>query len=674
LTDSILEKLNDKQIEAVKIVDGPVLVISGPGSGKTRCLTHRIAHLISAGVRPQNILAVTFTNKATEEMRNRVSHLLNFQFPISPGLASAWPRAGNFQFFPLITFHSICARILRNEIGRLGYSRSFNIFDDDDQLSLTKKIMAELEIDTQRFNPRGVMNKISSLKTELKFPENYDGEDFYSRMVAKIYKNYQSQLQKMNVLDFDDLIVLTVKIFKNYPEVLDRYQEMWRYILVDEYQDTSYDQYVLINLLGQKYRNLFCIGDDAQSIYQFRRADIRNILNFERDYPEAKIIMLEQNYRSTKNILNAAQEIISNNKSQIPKSLWTDNNSGHKITVKESINERMEAQFIVEEVEDLAAQGYKLRDFAVLYRTHAQSRAIEEAFVAKGFPYQIIGGIKFYQRKEIKDILAYLKFINNPNDIASFERIYNIPPRGLGKGVFEKISRQDEPNLIKAVAALSKEPAPPRQSKAIAQFLNLLNDLSELKTTKKLTDIIKAVVKKTGYENYLINLSLSKSDDHETNDERIENLKELLTVTKKYDSLEMGEGVEKFLEEIALLQDTDKLKDGEIDQNKQGKITLMTAHASKGLEFPVVFLAGMEEGLFPHSRTLINPVELEEERRLCYVAVTRAKERLIITTAKYRNIFGSTQVNLLSRFVNEIPTKLVDYQQMSWSDDETIYY
>ena len=569
---------------------------------------------------------------------------------------------------PLIgTFHSICLRILRNEIERLGYSRHFNIYDTDDQLSLVKKIMADLELDTQKFNPRGVLSKISGLKTELTFPENYEGTDFYSRIVAKVYQAYQKQLQKINALDFDDLIVLTVKIFNNYPEVLKKYQEFWRYILVDEYQDTSHDQYVLINLLSQKYKNIFCIGDDAQSIYQFRRADIRNILNFQKDHPEAKIILLEQNYRSTKNIISAAQEIISNNKAQIPKALWTENDHGEKITVKEIPNERVEAKFVIYQMEELMNAGKKIQDFAVLYRTHAQSRAIEEALISAGFPYQIVGGIKFYDRKEIKDMLAYLRLINNPADITSFERIYNIPARGIGKSTFDKITGLDETNLIQAVAALSKEPsAPARQSKSLKEFHGLLKGLEQLKEDKKLTDIIKLVIKKTNYEEYLRNLNIGKSNDYETNEERIENLKELLTVARKYDAILGREGIEKFLEEITLLQDVDKLR------TTDNKVTLMTAHASKGLEFPVVFLIGMEEGLFPHSRTIINPSELEEERRLCYVAVTRAKERLILTFTKYRNIFGSTEMNLPSRFVNEIPQNLVDYQLMDWENEEDI--
>ncbi len=676
MSDKIFENLNDKQIEAVKVIDGPVLVISGPGSGKTRCLTHRVAYLISQGIAPESILAVTFTNKAAGEMKERVMKLINPDSH-SPIRNSVVPTIG--------TFHSICLRILRNEIERLGYSRHFNIFDTDDQLSLIKKTMSELELDTAKFNPRAVLGKISGLKTELTFPENYEGTDFYSRIIAQVYKNYQTQLQKMNALDFDDLIVLTVKIFNNYPEVLKKYQEFWKYILIDEYQDTSHDQYILISLLGKRYKNLFCIGDDAQSIYQFRRADIRNILNFQKDYPEAKIILLEQNYRSTKNIISAAQEIISNNKAQIPKSLWTENDHGEKITVKEVPNERVEAKFVVYQMEDLMNpvrnregsqrasvsygmnNGYKIQNFAVLYRTHAQSRAMEEALISAGFPYQIVGGIKFYERKEIKDMLAYLRLINNPADITSLQRIYNVPARGIGEAAFDKITGLGEADLIKAVGLLASDHSTTtRQSKSLKDFHDLLTTLQEAKEEKKLTKLIKLAIDKTNYEAYLKNLNIGKSSDNETNDERLENLKELLTVAGKYDDMPGKEGIEKFLEEIALLQDVDKLR------TTDNKVTLMTAHASKGLEFPVVFLIGMEEGLFPHSRTIINPSELEEERRLCYVAITRAKERLILTFTKYRNIFGSTEMNLPSRFVNEIPQHLLDYQLMDWDNDDDI--
>lgn len=673
MSDKIFDKLNEKQIEAVKVIDGPVLVISGPGSGKTRCLTHRVAYLISQNILPQNILAVTFTNKASGEMRERISHLLNLKMPETK-FGAQDPR------FPLIgTFHSIGLKILRSDIPYLGYRRNFAVYDSDDQLSLIKKVMIDAELDIKSFNPRIISSKISELKTNLIFPENHEPKDYYSEIVSKVYRNYQQELRNHNAVDFDDLIVLPIKIFKQNPEALLKYQESWKYILVDEYQDTSRDQYVFINLLADKYKNLFCIGDDAQSIYQFRRADIRNILNFQKDYPEAKIILLEQNYRSTKNIITAAQHIIANNKNQIPKELWTENSHGEKIIIAETMNERHEANFIISQIEDLSAKGHQIKDFAVLYRTHAQSRSVEEAFIMRGFPYQIIGGLKFYDRKEIKDILSYLKLIINPADSLALERIYNVPARGIGKGTIEKVrnkykaikSTDKELDIVDALAlTLKDDTTPPKQLSAVSEFHKTLTDIIKMAEDKNLPALIKYVIKKIKYEEYLKEFSLAKQSDHENFEDRLDNLKELLTVASKYEESPGKEGAEKFLEEVALLQHTDKLRE---DPNK---ITLMTMHASKGLEFPVVFIVGMEEGLFPHSRTIISPHELEEERRLCYVATTRAKERLIITYTKFRNIFGSHSVNLPSRFIGEIPATLVDFQLLNtnFDDEEIVRY
>lgn len=671
----IFENLNEKQVEAVKIVDGPVLVISGPGSGKTRCLTHRVAYLISQNIPPENILAVTFTNKAAGEMRDRISNLLDVKPQSDRG-----SNRGETSILPLIgTFHSIGLRILRNEIPQLGYRRNFTVFDEDDQLSLAKRVMGDLEIDTKSFNPKIILYKISELKTQLIFPESYEPKDFYPEIVSRVYKSYQKELHNLNAVDFDDLIVLPVKIFKQNEETLRKYQESWKYILVDEYQDTSHDQYIFINLLAGKHKNLFCIGDDAQSIYMFRRADIRNILNFQKDYPEAKIVMLEQNYRSTKNIITAAQEIISKNKNQLPKALWTENDHGEKISITETLNERHEASFVISKIEDLSAKGYKVKDFALLYRTHAQSRALEEALIMRGFPYQIIGGLKFYERKEIKDILAYLKLIINPADSLAIERIYNIPPRGIGKAILEKVvsgqwlvtsEKNAEINIINALADVVKAGTlSVRQLEAISDFHKLLVSIAETAEKKSLREVIRYIIKKLKYEEYLKEFSLSKTSDYENFEDRLENLKELQTVASKYDELPGKEGIEKFLEEVALLQHTDKLR------NNPDKITLMTIHASKGLEFPVVFIVGMEEGLFPHSRTTINPSELEEERRLCYVAVTRAKDHLILTYTKYRRIFGSSSATLPSRFINEIPLRLIDWQMLdNFDDEEKIYY
>ena len=658
--DKIFQDLNDKQLEAVKIIDGPVLVISGPGSGKTKCLTHRIANLIANGIKPENILALTFTNKASQEMKERVSRLLKLK-----------PGASGLQQ-PLIgTFHSTGLRILKREIHQLGYKSSFTIFDSDDQISLIKKAMAELELDTKKFNPKAILSRISKMKTDFVEPKNAPADGFFEKITSGVYKRYQEELKRLNAVDFDDLIVLCVKIFRQNPETLKKYQNLWQYLLVDEYQDTSKDQYAFITLLAEANKNLFCIGDDAQSIYQFRRADIRNILNFQKDYPDAKIVMLEQNYRSTKNIITAAGNLISNNKNQISKELWTDNKEGEKILVKELLNERQEAGFVISAIRELIREKKKPDDIVVLYRTHAQSRAVEEALISAGFPYHIVGGIKFYERREIKDILAYLKFITNPADLISFERIYNIPPRGIGKSSLEKILREDPNNILNGLRKMAADGSiRTKQMAALKIFKNLLEEMIEESEDNKLTNFIKYIIKSVKYEDYLKKIVSTTADNAE---ERMENLKELLTVARKYDNAEScSEGASKFLGEIALLQDMDKIK------NTDNKITLMTTHASKGLEFPVVFVIGLEEGLFPHSRTLINPDEVEEERRLCYVAITRAKEKLILTFTKYRNIFGSTQSNLPSRFLGEIPAHLALFEKSGFSleDDyeEKIFY
>lgn len=657
--NEIFKNLNEKQIEAIKAVEGPVLVISGPGSGKTRCLTHRVAYLISQGVKPDEILAITFTNKAANEMKERINKLLG----VGDQKLKTSPVIG--------TFHSICLRILRREVQILGYKPSFSVFDSDDQLSLVKKVMNDLEIDPKKYNPRLILNKISKLKTDLIFPENYNPTEFFTKIVSRVYNNYQTELKRMNGLDFDDLIVLTVKIFKQNPDILEKYQNFWKYILVDEYQDTSHDQYTLIKLLSAKNRNVFAIGDDAQSIYAFRDADIKNILNFQKDYSDAKIIFLEQNYRSTKNILAAAQNIISNNQAQVSKELWTENTKGEEIHIRETLNERAEAEFMVDKIDSLMEQnGYKIQDFTILYRTHAQSRAIEEALITRGFPYQIVGGIRFYERKEIKEILAYLKFMLNPTDLISFERIYNVPTRGIGKSTLEKISSIGGENLIEAVGMLAKEKGDSKQAKSLSEFKNLLDDLSKKKGDKNLSSVIKYVIKRTNYEEYLKSL-VAKKEMFDNTDDKMDNLKELLTVARKYDALKGEEGIEKFLEEIALLQETDKLKDA------GDRITLMTIHSSKGLEFPIVFIAGMEEGLFPHSRATLSPAELEEERRLCYVAITRAKDRLIMTYAKYRNIFGQSQANLPSRFIHEIPQDVIHIKPLfenNYYEEDVIEY
>ncbi len=1020
----ILKGLNEKQREAVTTIDGSVLVISGPGSGKTRCLTHRVAWMISKGIEPAHILAITFTNRAAGEMRERIQKLLKIgncrkDLPKGEKLKIA---SGKSETLPTIgTFHAIGLRILRKEIHHLGYASNFNICDADDQLSLMKRIMGNLEIDPKRYNPRTMLNKISKLKTELIWPDDYAPHEYMEKLIAKLYGHYQNGLKEMNALDFDDLIVLTVKIFKQYPEVLAKYHDWWKYIMVDEYQDTSHDQYQFVQRLASKHKNIFVIGDDAQclipgtkintktgikkiedikqnatvfspagrknicpakvtgikkseykgpiieirtqrghilrstpnhilfgkllpsnnfyitylmysqkmgyrigitiglrhprnkketlglnvranqeksdkmwilklspnraeaqfwevyysfkygipttiffanrgkgsthmlltqkhidklyesiptieradilmkdeylsflhphhrpqgttrfdtkritvnlcyfssgagqrmkslfrgarvsisnsdeelrrkmietgikvrpgksgtwrvensfrnnadaeifadkiskicnievskralvtdisfdflpasqihprmtvpvfngrefvndkvvsvkkieyigpvydlninqthsyiandfavhnSIYAFREADIRNILNFQKDYPKAHVIMLEQNYRSTQTILAAAQNIISNNKNQFPKTLWTENATGEKILVKETLNERTEANFIVSQIVKYMRKGYGLNDFTVLYRTHAQSRAIEESLISHGLPYQIVGGIKFYERREIKDIMAYLKLTHNPADILSFERIYNVPARGIGDTTYQKILAVGNTNLLINLATLAATEKGSKKGIALINFHTQLTDLQEFANGHSLTKTIKHIVEAVGYEAYLRTQALAKGAKPEELESRIENITELLTVARGYDNLDPEDGRSRFLEEIALLQQADSIKDNAI------RITLMTIHSSKGLEYPIVFIIGMEEGLFPHARTLYAPHEMEEERRLCYVGITRAKERLVLTHTKYRNIFGTTEVNLPSRFLNEMPKELLDRQ------------
>ncbi len=645
----VLEGLNDKQIEAVTTTEGPVLVISGPGSGKTRALTHRIAYLLASGIPADNILAVTFTNKASAEIKERVHKLL--------GAKSAHPALG--------TFHSVGLRILRVHSEKLGYSKNFTILDSSDQQALIRRILAQFELDPKRYTPGSMLGKIQKLKTELTSPQNYEGTSHNEKIVAKLYRAYQTQLEAMNSVDFGDLIMLPVRLFREHPEVLARYQDMWRYILVDEYQDTSHDQYTLIGMLAARHGNLFCIGDDAQSIYQFRQADIRNILNFQRDWPKGKVILLEQNYRSTKTILAAAQAVISNNKAQIAKDLWTHNASGDAITVTETVSERHEAQHLIDTLKKLQCQRYTLSDCAVLYRTHAQSRALEEQLVRAGVPYRIIGGIRFYERREIKDLLAYARLVNNPADVVSLGRIANVPARGIGPVTVERILAVDAPDRISAIGVLSEDyPPTSRTGKSLSGLHGLLVRLQRTAEQKKTSEVVRAIIKLTNYEEYL--RTQKTPDGPGAAEERIENVRELLTVAKKYDSIGPA-GLGQFLEEVALLQDTDQLAVG--DQ----AVTLMTIHAAKGLEFPIVFICGMEEGLFPHSRTIWAPHELEEERRLCYVAITRAKERLFVSLAKWRNIYGSRQANIPSRFLSEVPDHLLSWQRFEpegWLDRE----
>jgi len=651
-TESILEGLNEKQREAVTLDSGAALVISGPGSGKTRALTHRIAYLIASSVRPSDILAVTFTNKAAGEIKERVSHLLR-----SAGLAvKGLPTMG--------TFHAIGLRVLRVHGQEIGIGKNFSILDSADQQALIKRVVADNGADIQRFKPGPTLGKIAKLKTELVLPDAFVPKGGYEEMLARLYRDYQSRLSAMNVVDFGDLISLPVHLFRNRPDILRGYQERWQHILVDEYQDTSHDQYTLVNLLAKGRGNLFCIGDDAQSIYQFRQADIRNILNFQRDWPDAKIILLEQNYRSTKTILAAAQAVIAHNTGQFPKDLWTENPDGDAVVVTEAFNERTEARDIVRRLEELKGDRYALSDCAILYRTHAQSRAMEEALVQAGMPYRIVGGLRFYERREVKDILAYLRLMQNPTDLVSFERVANVPKRGIGPATVSTIVSLGG-DLIEATRRAGSGGTPRSQAK-LQSLADLLRGLREARTDKSVRGMIAHIVARTGYREYLKTMK----DTMENAEERLENVRELLTVARKYDDAG-PDGLQRFLEEVALVQDADTLA------GTERAATLMTMHAAKGLEYPVVFIIGMEEGLFPHSRTTYAPQEMEEERRLCYVAVTRAKEHLYVSYAKWRNIYGSRHAGLPSRFLDEMPDALlarrVPDEEAAFEDDTITY-
>jgi len=638
--ENLLEQLNNKQREAVETTEGPVLIIAGAGSGKTRALTFRAAYLIKEkGISPRNILAVTFTNKAAAEMKERIIELLD-------GNKNNLPNIG--------TFHSICVKILRWEIEKVGYKKSFAIMDDQDQLALVKKSMKELQIDIEQFNPKGVLNAISKAKNELIDAKTYLERigGYYEEIISKVYTLYQSKLKEQNAVDFDDILMLTVKIFQKFPEVLEKYQNLFRYIMVDEYQDTNHAQYILVRLLSQKHGNLCVVGDDWQGIYSWRGANIQNILDFEKDYPSAKVIKLEQNYRSTQNILDAAYGVISKNINRKDKKIWTDQKGGHLLVSFEARNEREEAEFIVLEIGKYKNENKSnFSDFVVLYRTNAQSRIIEESMLRNSVPYRIVGGVKFYQRKEIKDVIAYLKLINNFNDETSLERIINEPKRNIGEislGKWINFSKKSNADFISLGLSLKEESGlNSGKIDAIKKFCDFIKRMNESKNKIQLTDFMEKVFKESSYEKFLL-------DGTEEGQMRYENVEELLTVARKYDDYENGEGLNLFLEEIALISDTDN-----IDQNKDS-VHLMTLHSAKGLEFKVVFIAGLEEGILPHSRSMLNQEEMEEERRLMYVGITRAKEKAYLLFTSERNIFGSTQCNPPSRFLDDIPENLID--------------
>ena len=636
--EEIIEGLNDKQQEAVLATEGPCLVIAGAGSGKTKVLTHKIAYEIANGVRPWNILAITFTNKAANEMKERIEKL------IGDAAKDLW----------MGTFHSICVKILRRYIDRIGYKTDFVIFDTSDQKTLIKECIKALKVDDKLFTDRGVLTEISNGKNEMLEPKAYGVKyagDFRREKIAELYTLYQQKLKENNALDFDDIINLTIKILTENPDVLEYYTEKFKYVLVDEYQDTNKAQFMLVSILASKYGNITAVGDNDQGIYSFRGADISNILNFERDFPGTQIIKLEQNYRCTGNILKAANAVIKHNENKYDKKLWTQNEEGKIPCIYNGEDEYDEARYIVEQIEHLKREEYyKNSDFVVLYRMNAQSRAIEDILMREGLPYKVIGGLKFYERKEIKDIIAYLRLIHNTADNLSLKRIINEPKRGIGKTSLEKVQEISENSGI-PMYEIIKEADKYELNRVYAnsrEFIEQIEYLREQKDKIKISDLIKETLNKTGYTKAL---ELENSVEAET---RIENLEELLTVAIEFEEQEADNTLAEFLENITLSSDIDGMED------QEDSITLMTLHSAKGLEYPVVFLVGMEEGIFPGYKSIGEPQALEEERRLFYVGITRAKQYLYLTCAKHRTIFGSTSYNQISRFVQEIPEELLE--------------
>lgn len=639
---SIYDTLNKEQKEAVMQTEGPVLILAGAGSGKTRVLTHRIAYLIEEeGVNPWNILAITFTNKAADEMRERVDKLVSF------GASQVW----------VSTFHSTCVRILRRYIDKIGYENRFTIYDTDDQKTIMKGVCKRLNIDTKMYKERMLLNAISSAKDDLVDVTQYEMKamgDYRKITIGKVYREYQETLKRNNALDFDDIIVKTVELFKSCPEVLASYQERFRYICVDEYQDTNLAQFELVRLLAAKYRNLCVVGDDDQSIYKFRGANIRNILDFELHYPEAAVIKLEQNYRSTQNILDAANAVIRNNESRKEKALWTAKEGGSRIHFRQLDNAYEEAEYIGDDIfKRVKREGASYGDCAVLYRTNAQARILEEQMVVEGIPYKVVGGINFYSRQEIKDILAYLKTIDNGRDEVALRRIINVPKRSIGAASIDKIdsyARTRGISLYDAMCEADKIPGLGRAAAKVEGFVNMIQVFRSGLESYGISDLIQAVMERTDYEKYLTEL------DDETAEDRIANIGELITKAVNYEETHDEVSLSEFLEDIALVADIDSVEDG------ADRVLLMTLHSAKGLEFPTVYLAGMEDGLFPSYMTIVSDdkTDIEEERRLAYVGITRAREELTLTCAKTRAIRGETQYNAVSRFVREIPTALMD--------------
>ena len=654
MATDILEGLNPKQREAVETIDGPLLIVAGPGSGKTRVITHRIAYLVRVcGVRPHRIAALTFTNKAAREMRHRLGELL--------GLAVKDLTAG--------TFHAFCAMILRREGEAIGLNRDFAIYDDADQVDLIKRSMKELEIDPKRFAPRAVLSTISSAKSELIGTEGFGlrRENYFDEVVLRVYERYQDLLAQSSAVDFDDLLFRTHSLFERVPEVADKYQNRYVHFMIDEFQDTNVAQYAIARQMTKAHRNLCVVGDPDQSIYSWRNADIRNILSFQQDYPESKVIALEENYRSTQTILDAARKVIVPNTQRVEKDLWTNNGKGVPIVVNEGYNEQEEAQFVVSEIGNLTGQGLKgggkagctLGEVAVMYRVNAQSRALEEACLRYGMPYQVVGGLKFYQRQEVKDVAAYLRLVANPNDDVALSRVVNVPSRGIGQRTLDELTRMAraaETSLFSAIGRVTvardegtELPMTPRAARSLIDFRRLIEGLAEQRDSVDLVELIDLVLERSGYKRHL-------EEEANRGEERLENIQEFRSAARDFLELGVQEALTAFLENVSLVSDIDSFEE------RPDAITLITLHQAKGLEFRAVFIVGMEEGILPHQRSIDSgdPAEMEEERRLCYVGVTRAKERLYLLRAFRRRGFrGGSMPSIPSRFLADIPQDLI---------------
>ncbi|WP_245308239.1 DNA helicase PcrA [Halalkalibacter urbisdiaboli] len=640
----MLDGLNPEQRNAVTHTEGPLLLMAGAGSGKTRVLTHRIAYLLrEKGIAPWNVLAITFTNKAAREMKDRVAQL------VGPIAEDIW----------ISTFHSMCVRILRRDIDRIGYNRNFTILDSGDQLTVIKQILKNKNIDPKKFDARSILGTISSAKNELKKPDDFAAiaTGLYDQTAAEVYVDYQKQLKKNHALDFDDLIMKTIELFKLVPEVLEHYQRKFQYVLVDEYQDTNRAQYMLVRMISDRYKNICVVGDSDQSIYRWRGADIANILSFEGDYPNAAVILLEQNYRSTKLILQAANRVIENNRNRKPKNLWTENDLGAKIGYYSADTEQSEAQFVVEKIREAVREGtHTYSDIAILYRTNAQSRVIEEFFVKSNIDYNIVGGTKFYDRKEIKDVLAYLRLIANPDDDISLQRIINVPKRGIGATTVDKIGAFAIQQGISMFAALHEVEQIGLSGRAVTklkEFSEQLGHWVQMQEYLSVSELVEELLERTGYREMLKNEQTIEAQS------RLENIDEFLTVTNEFEKQNEDKSLVAFLTDLALVADIDQLDDDD-EGKKKDTITLMTLHSAKGLEFPLVFLIGMEEGIFPHSRSLFEEDEMEEERRLAYVGITRAEKQLYLTNARLRTLYGRTNTNPPSRFIAEVPEECLE--------------